>query len=145
MSEPCQFIGGIAHVNLTVPVGSLPQAEAFYGDVLLLRAIRVPSGQEKTLMWFDCGNGQQIHISYPKDPSFPLDPKASRHPCFKVISPIALRELQERMYQAMQEGGLGAPVFSDKPGVIDSGLQGPEYPKRFFARDYAGNWLEFST
>lgn len=54
-------------------------------------------------------------------------------------------------------------MAADKPGEVDSGdfrfiskdldahadlvvgTQGKEYPTRFFARDYAGNLLEFST
>jgi hypothetical protein len=34
---------------------------------------------------------------------------------------------------------------SDMPGGKNSGAEGVEYPTRFFARDFAGNRLEFSV
>jgi len=139
-----KFISGYAHVNLTVPAGTLPIALEFYAGVLGMYAIPVPSMQKDTLAWFDCGNGQQVHISHPKDAKFPIDPISSRHPCFKVGSLEKLNELRERIYQAKLDGGPSAPMDADPPGMVDSGAQGPEYPKRFFARDYAGNRLEFT-
>jgi len=33
---------------------------------------------------------------------------------------------------------------ADKPGEENSGAKGEEYSTRFFARDFAGNRLEFS-
>lgn len=38
----------------------------------------------------------------------------------------------------------GKPRMADKPGVDNSGSQCVEFPTRFFARDFAGNRLEFS-
>lgn len=38
-----------------------------------------------------------------------------------------------------------APLMADKPGAKNSGAEGVEYPTRFFARDFAGNRLEFSV
>jgi hypothetical protein len=35
--------------------------------------------------------------------------------------------------------------MADKPGAKNSGAEGVEYPTRFFARDFAGNRLEFSV
>ncbi|KZO99035.1 putative glyoxalase family protein [Calocera viscosa TUFC12733] len=139
-----QFIGGFAHVNLTVPAGTLPIAREFYEGVLDMKPIPVPSGQRDTLAWYDCGNGQQIHISHPKDAVFPIDPISSRHPCFKVLSFDKLNELREKIYNYKLEGKVSAPLDADPPGQQDSGAQGPEYPKRFFCRDYAGNRLEFT-
>lgn len=69
------------------------------------------------------------------------------------------------MYAHHEKGGDSAPLQADKPGDVNSGeqttnllvivlllirspqtlgAQGKEYPTRFFARDYAGNRLEFS-
>jgi len=42
------------------------------------------------------------------------------------------------------KGDEAAPVGSDKPGEKNSGEVGVEYPTRFFARDFAGNRLEFT-
>lgn len=39
-------------------------------------------------------------------------------------------------------GGTKGSIWADTNAVV--GHQGVEYPKRFFARDYAGNRLEFS-
>ncbi|KZT59598.1 putative glyoxalase family protein [Calocera cornea HHB12733] len=139
-----QFIGGYAHVNLTVPAGTLPIANEFYEGVLNFRVIPVPSLQKDTLAWYDVGGGQQLHVSHPKDATFPIDPISSRHPCFKVLSMELLNELRERIWAFKQEGKASAPLDADAPGMVDSGAQGPEYPKRFFCRDYAGNRLEFT-
>lgn len=134
------MITGIAHVNLTVPAGTLDLAEAFYGTTLGMHSVPVPVLQRSTLAWFDITpKGQQIHIAFG-----PSGPKSSRHPCFKVGSAEDLRALQTRVWEHYTRGGSSAPQEADKPGGQDSGSQGVEYPTRFFARDYAGNRLEFS-
>lgn len=46
------MITGIAHVNLTVPPGTLDQAAAFYGDTLGLTRVPVPVLQKDRLAWF---------------------------------------------------------------------------------------------
>ena len=107
---------------------------------------------------FDIGDsGQQVHIAFGTN-----DLKSSRHPCFKIQSPDALLQLRQRVWEHHQRGNESAPQEADKPGaensgksklLIDCGLalakacegaKGAEYPQRFFARDYAGNRLEFS-
>lgn len=50
-SESNSMISGLAHVNLTVPAGTLDQANAFYGDTLGLTARPVPQLQKGTLAW----------------------------------------------------------------------------------------------
>lgn len=45
------MISGLAHVNLTVPAGTLDQANAFYGETLGLIARPVPERQKGTLAW----------------------------------------------------------------------------------------------
>lgn len=44
-------ITGIAHVNLTVPPGTLDQAAAFYGSTLGFTRVPVPVLQKETLAW----------------------------------------------------------------------------------------------
>ncbi|KAH8811193.1 Glyoxalase/Bleomycin resistance protein/Dihydroxybiphenyl dioxygenase [Xylogone sp. PMI_703] len=135
------MITGIAHVNLTVPVGTLPQAEEFYSKTLGFQSVPVPALQKGTLAWFDITpGGQQIHIAFGAN-----ELKSSRHPCFRVESPEALVQLQTRIWEHHAAGGEAAPLEADKPGGENSGAKGVEYPKRFFARDYAGNRLEFSV
>jgi catechol 2,3-dioxygenase-like lactoylglutathione lyase family enzyme len=45
------MITGIAHVNLTVPAGTLDLAESFYSDTLGLKRVPVPVLQQGTLAW----------------------------------------------------------------------------------------------
>jgi len=135
------MITGIAHVNLTVPRGTLDDASAFYGETLGFHPVAVPEKQKGQLAWFDITpNGQQIHIAFGPD----NDPQSSRHPCFKLGSPEALLEMQRRIWSHHLRKDSAAPLAADKPGEANSGAQAIEYPKRFFARDYAGNRLEFS-
>ncbi|KAJ9122801.1 hypothetical protein QFC24_004232 [Naganishia onofrii] len=139
------YITEIAHINLTVPRGTLETAAAFYADTLALTRVPVPSAQTQELAWFNIGtSGQQVHIAFPAHEQELADKTARRHPCFHIASQEALYELQTRIYQHFEKGGEGAPLQADKPGDVNSGAQGKEYPTRFFARDYAGNRLEFS-
>lgn len=50
-SESTNLISGLAHVNLTVPSGTLDRANAFYSDTLGLKARPVPQLQKGTLAW----------------------------------------------------------------------------------------------
>ncbi|GHJ86473.1 hypothetical protein NliqN6_2875 [Naganishia liquefaciens] len=139
------FITEIAHINLTVPRGTLETAAEFYGETLALTRVPVPSAQTKELAWFNIGSsGQQVHIAFPASETELEDKTTRRHACFKLASPNALQELQARIYAHHEKGGDSAPSQADKPGDVNSGAQGKEYPTRFFARDYAGNRLEFS-
>ncbi|KAJ6120401.1 hypothetical protein N7523_004681 [Penicillium sp. IBT 18751x] len=134
------MISGIAHVNITVHPGTLPQAEDFYVKTLGLVLAPVPELQRGTILWFNIGSsGQQIHVT-----EGPTDPEHSRHPCFKLPSLDELEEIKKSIYDHKMRGGPAAPMAADKPGEADSGRKGKEYPKRFFARDYAGNLLEFT-
>lgn len=45
------MIVGIAHVNLTVPAGTLDEAEAFYSNTLGFKRSAVPKAQRETLAW----------------------------------------------------------------------------------------------
>ncbi|KAL4737847.1 hypothetical protein BDV11DRAFT_190701 [Aspergillus similis] len=134
------MITGLAHINLLVPADSLEHAEAFYGGTLGLTSAPVPHLQKGTILWFNLGtSGQQIHIA----PGINESKTSDRHPCFKLESLEKLQELQQRIWDHHVRGGDAAPLNADKPGE-NSGTRGIEYPSRFFARDFAGNKLEFS-
>ncbi|KAK5046499.1 hypothetical protein LTR84_008302 [Exophiala bonariae] len=137
-------ITGLAHINLTVPPGTLPLAVEFYSGTLGLKPREVPHLQKDSLAWFDIADsGQQVHVAFEKESDL-VSAKSSRHPCFKLSDGQALLELRRKVYEHFERGGESAPVAADKPGAEDSGAKGVEYPQRFFARDYAGNRLEFS-
>ncbi|TID19049.1 putative glyoxalase family protein [Venturia nashicola] len=134
------MITGIAHINLLVPAGTLDLAEAFYRDTLGLKRVPVPALQTQSLAWFDITpGGQQVHIAFGEN-----DLKSRRHPCFKVASPEALLKLRRQIWEHFEKADKASPQEADKPGEEGSGAKGVEYPQRFFARDYAGNRLEFS-
>lgn len=143
-TEP--LITGLHHINLTVPANSLALANDFYATTLGLTPRPVPAAQTHELAWFDIGaSGQQVHISLPKhDRDHVQVQETSRHPCFRVGSAEALLALQRRVYAHWQRGGEAAPLAADAPGE-SSGAKGVEYPRRFFARDFAGNRLEFTV
>ncbi|KIR73519.1 hypothetical protein I310_02190 [Cryptococcus deuterogattii CA1014] len=142
----------IQHVNLAIPKGTLEQAQEFYGDVIGFKNDPVPQLQRDTLLWFRVGDGpQQIHVSFEKghSESGPAlsgpSPISSRHPCFSLPSQEALSALQERIYEHHTKGVPASAQECDKPGGENSGSKGVEFPTRFFARDFAGNRLEFSV
>ncbi|EGO55769.1 hypothetical protein NEUTE1DRAFT_67742 [Neurospora tetrasperma FGSC 2508] len=144
-----------SEVNILVPPSTLHLATSFYGTTLGLIPRPVPALQQGTLAWFDFSlqesgvqqqQQQQLHFALGR-PDIDFTPEArnaDRHPCFRVGNAEKLKELQERIWEHYKRGGEGAPMECDEPGTVGSGHQGVEYPKRFFARDYAGNRLEFS-
>lgn len=114
------MIAGLAHVNLTVPEGTLPLANEFYGTTLGLTPRPVPHLQKDRLAWFDIGSsGQQVHIAHGAPTDFEKD--SARHPCFKLESQDALLALRKRVYEHFTKGGESAPKAADKPGEEDSG------------------------
>jgi hypothetical protein len=101
----------------------------------------------------------KIHIAPERGTHAPY-PTSSRHPCFTLESADLLLELQQRIWDHHKEGSPSAALECDEPGKADSGSkvstlcprasvltseQGVEYPTRFFARDFAGNRLEFAA
>ena len=148
MSE--EFISGLHHVNLLVPPNSLPLANSFYSGVLGFSTTPVPNSSKTHLAWFNVGNtGQQLHVTsehYLSQAQLKAQAESPRHACFKIVSEEKLVQLQKAIYKLYEKGGEGAPVHCDEPGDNNNG-QGVagDFPKRFFARDYAGNRLEFSV
>ncbi|KAK0610976.1 hypothetical protein B0T14DRAFT_440597 [Immersiella caudata] len=141
------MITGLHHVNILVPPGTLPAANAFYGTTLGLNPRPVPQLQANSLAWFDiASSSQQLHVAFGRDADFTEEARASRrHPCFRLGSQELLETLQKRIWEHFERGGEGAPSECDRPGGENSGDKGVEYPTRFFARDFAGNRLEFSV
>jgi catechol 2,3-dioxygenase-like lactoylglutathione lyase family enzyme len=45
------MITGLAHINLLVPEGTLPEANEFYCETLGLKAAPVPQAQVETTAW----------------------------------------------------------------------------------------------
>ncbi|EAU31725.1 conserved hypothetical protein [Aspergillus terreus NIH2624] len=131
------MITGIAHTNLLVPEGTLDNAHEFYAGTLGLTASPVPQLQKNTTAWFNItpDGSQQIHIAFGTN-----ERGSPRHPCLRVSSLEALQVLRQRIWDHHVRGGAAAPLEADKPGEEISA----EYPTRFFARDYAGNRIEFS-
>ena len=112
------MITGIAHINLTVPPGTLPQAASFYCNTLGFTSVPVPVLQKETLAWFDITpRGQQIHIAFGEN-----ELKSSRHPCFKVASPEALLELRRKVWEHFERKDEASPREADKPGEENSGM-----------------------
>lgn len=110
----------IQHVNLSVPEGTLPHAEEFYGGVLGFASDPVPSLQRDSLRWFRVGDGpQQVHISF----DAPGNGKTRSHPCFALKSKKDLHELQTRVWDFYQKGGKAAPQAADEPGKENSGAK----------------------
>ncbi|ORX94138.1 hypothetical protein BCR34DRAFT_226923 [Clohesyomyces aquaticus] len=137
------MITGLHYLNLVVPPGTLNLAREFYSETLGLTPRPVPHLQRDSLAWFDLGtSGQRIHIAEkPED----FTPTSSQQPCFKLGSVEDLVALREWTCAHFERGGEAAPKEADKAGEKNSGAEGVEYPTRFFARDFAGNRLEFSV
>lgn len=143
------LVSSLDHVNLLVPPQTLHLAQSFYAGVLGLVPAVVPTSRKACLAWFKIGNGdQQIHVSseyYLSQVQMKAQTESPRHLCLKIPSEDKFNILQKTIYQLYEAGGEGAPVYCDEPGENNSGrgVSG-DFPKRFFARDYAGNRLEFS-
>ncbi|KAK4688576.1 hypothetical protein P7C73_g1555, partial [Tremellales sp. Uapishka_1] len=137
----------LQHINLVVKRGTLDLAREFYADTVGFGIDKVPALQKDTLAWFRIGDGpQQIHIAFEGVPGHPdPSPLSSRHPCFMLPSVEALAELQRRIWAHHIAKSPAAALQCDQPGEENSGAKGVEYPTRFFARDYSGNRLEFTT
>ena len=146
-SEP--LISGLHHVNLLVPPHTLHLAEAFYAGTLGLTQVVVPNSSKAHLAWFAiASSGQQLHITsehYLNHVQMQAQAESPRHLCLRISTESRLDKVHRMIWQQYEGGEEGAPVYCDEPGN-DNGGRGTsgDFPKRFFARDYAGNRLEFS-
>jgi len=147
-SEAESLISGWHHVNLLVPPQTLQLAVRFYAGTLGLKQATVPKSKQSYLAWFDLGSsGQQLHINsqhHLDEAHWKAQSESARHPCFNILSEDKLDRLHELIWQMHREGGEGAPVQCDKVAENNGRNASAEFPKRFFARDYAGNRLEFT-
>ncbi|MBF5042374.1 hypothetical protein FGE12_08175 [Aggregicoccus sp. 17bor-14] len=109
----------ISHVNLSVD--DVEAARRFYGQLLGLEEIPRTEGQRRPGAWFRLG-ALELHLSH--EPA-PRNAESKRHVAFEVRDVDALREHLEDAGVPLEEG---SPVIG---------------MRRLFARDPAGNRLEF--
>lgn len=142
--SPPNLISNLDHINLQVPPHTLPLARLFYTTTLTLPETPSPAPY---LAWFTLGSSAHtLHISaqYALTPAQQkAQTESPRHLCFKIDSEEKLRALQERVWRHYEAGGPGAPVYCDEMDVVRE-KKADGFPVRFFARDYAGNRLEFT-
>ena len=114
-------IAGYHHVQLAMPPGQEPRAEAFYARVLGLQRVEKPAELAgRGGCWFR-GAGVELHLGVEQD----FRPARKAHPAFLVED---LDELERRLRDA------GVDVSPDVQ------LEGH---RRFYAVDPFGNRLEF--
>jgi catechol 2,3-dioxygenase-like lactoylglutathione lyase family enzyme len=113
----------LAHVNISID--DVEAARRFYGETLSLQSAPRPTDAGRPGCWFRLG-GVEVHLSEEKGAD---NAKSKRHIAFEV-APSELEGIRNRLVDA------GAPIEEARPiaGV-----------RRFFARDPAGNRLEFYT
>jgi catechol 2,3-dioxygenase-like lactoylglutathione lyase family enzyme len=112
----------LQHVSSPFPEEERHAIRRFYGEVLGLREIPVPSTlADMGLVWFSAGDGLEMHF-FPG----PVDPDSRRHLCLDIDD---LEETRRRLQSA------GLEPFDDTPI--------PNRP-RFFCRDPVGNLIEFT-
>ena len=112
-----------AHVNLSVD--DVEAARRFYGEMLALEPAPRPADAGRPGCWFRLGE-VEVHLSEEKGAG---NAKSKRHVAFEVAS-TELDGIRSRLAQS------GVAIEEARPiaGV-----------RRFFARDPAGNRLEFFT
>jgi catechol 2,3-dioxygenase-like lactoylglutathione lyase family enzyme len=113
-------IDGFHHVQLAMPPGREPEAEAFYAGGLGMRSVpKPPHLQARGGRWYRSGS-TELHLGV--EPGF--SPSAKAHPALRVRGLGALRA-------ALAEAGW--------PPEDDTQLEGHE---RCYVRDPFGNRLE---
>jgi catechol 2,3-dioxygenase-like lactoylglutathione lyase family enzyme len=112
---------GVHHVQLAIPAGGEPKAEAFYGELLGFEQVaKPPDLAQRGGCWFRSAS-VELHLGVEE----PFAPSRKAHPAFLVAS---LEEIRRRL----RAGGVEA--------VDDTQLAGHH---RFYAHDPFGNRLEF--
>ncbi len=109
----------LAHVNLSID--DVDAAIAFYGDLLGLAPAPRPADVERRGCWFALGDAE-LHLSIEAGAD---NASSKRHVAFEVDDLAALR------------------IRLEAAGVAFDGGSPMEGIDRFFARDPAGNRLEF--
>lgn len=64
-----------------------------------------------------------MHLAYEYSTSETLAHTSRRHPCFKVASTEALKQLQERVWAHHKQGVASSPKACDQPGEENSGAE----------------------
>jgi catechol 2,3-dioxygenase-like lactoylglutathione lyase family enzyme len=112
----------IQHVSIPRPPGSHDQTRAFYGELLGLTEVPVPSTlAHLDLVWYRIGE-LELHCFAEK----PVDDPSGRHFCLEIEN---LEEMRGRLEQAGYELREATPI--------------PGRP-RFFCRDPFNNIVEFT-
>lgn len=112
----------IHHLQLCAPPDCEDAARVFYGELLGLREIeKLPELKKRGGVWFELGDGRQIHIGVEKN--FVAARRA--HPAFIVAGLDMLREKIERA---------GYPTTADDLFIGYN---------RFYVNDPFGNRIEF--
>jgi catechol 2,3-dioxygenase-like lactoylglutathione lyase family enzyme len=115
-------VRGLQHVSSPFATGGQAALRAFYGGLLGLRELPVPTTlRDLNLVWFAAGDGLELHFFHGE-----TDPVAARHFCLEVEDLVETRRL---LVDAGHEPTDDTPI--------------PNRP-RFFCRDPAGNRVEFT-
>lgn len=113
----------LQHVSIPRPKGSETATRAFYGDLLGLEEIPVPSTiQQLDLIWFALGPETELHV-FAEEPS---PDTSGRHFCLAVEDITSLRDKL-----------LEAGIETWEPAIIRG-------RPRFFCRDPFRNIIEFT-
>jgi len=116
------MITGIHHIQLCAPPNSEVEARRFYGDLLgMLEIAKPPELAKRGGVWFELGEGQQVHLGVEAD--FVAPRKA--HPALSVAGLADLR------------AKLDAAGYVTESDELFIGYD------RFYVRDPFGNRLEF--
>ncbi len=114
----------LQHVSIPRPRGSEAETRAFYGGLLGLEEIPVPTSiQASDLIWFKLGENLELHL-FAEDP---IDDPSTRHICVVVDDVNSLRK-------KLDTAGHDTWDVTAIPGR-----------PRFFGRDPFRNIIEFTS
>ncbi len=106
MTEP-----GAAHLHhVALVVKDADAAFAFYRDVLGLEAVDRPDGAADPGSWFDLGDGHQLHLFQPEDPTRTLPHFAVRVADLEATV-AAIRAQGVPVYPTEHQQGFGHQAF----------------------------------
>lgn len=114
------FVTGLDHVQLAVPIGGEERARAFYRDLLGMEEIPKPEVMARRGgFWLRCGT-QQLHVGV-EDRFVPAK---------KAHAALRVRRFEE-LVARLEQAGVAVRHDSEIPGV-----------RRAFCEDFHGNRLE---